>query len=157
MVAASQPTRRDRLGKHLAIGFAIAAALYISCFRLIEYFREVKGPWQVHFRTDDIGEPSVSVAHEKLAISNVTFVFPGERVAQTNMDDMVEFDAPKTNAPFGRIVFIDTTFLPGTVTFDLFGHEIELLPRTLVLNLKEVPWKSDTTYRLSEKEKPKRR
>ena len=157
MVAPIQPPSRDRLGKHLAIGFAIAAALYLSGFRLIEHFREVKGPWQVRFRTDGIGEPSLSVAHDKLGISNVTFVFPGERVAQTNMDAMVEFDAPKTNAPFGRIVFIDTTFLPGTVTFDLFGHEIELLPRTLVLNLKEVSWKSDTTYRLSEKEKPKQR
>jgi hypothetical protein len=26
------------------------------------------------------------------------------------------------------------------VTFDLFGHELEVLPRTLIINFKEHPW-----------------
>jgi hypothetical protein len=37
---------------------------------------------------------------------------------------------------------MDTTFQPGTVTFQLFGHEIELLPRTLVLDRQEHGWQS---------------
>jgi hypothetical protein len=39
-------------------------------------------------------------------------------------------------------------FLPGTVTLDCFGHEVELLPRVLVLNRRQVPWKSHTTNEL---------
>jgi hypothetical protein len=31
-------------------------------------------------------------------------------------------------------------FLPGVVTMNLLGHEIELMPRTLVIDKKEVPW-----------------
>ena len=38
--------------------------------------------------------------------------------------------------------------LPGVITFDLFGHEIELMPRTLVINKKEVPWKSESVIEL---------
>jgi hypothetical protein len=29
---------------------------------------------------------------------------------------------------------------PGVVTMNLLGHEIELMPRTLVIDKKEVPW-----------------
>jgi hypothetical protein len=35
---------------------------------------------------------------------------------------------------------MDTTFLPGTVTFQIFGHEIELLPRVLIIDHQERPW-----------------
>ena len=31
-------------------------------------------------------------------------------------------------------------FLPGVATMNLLGHEIELMPRTLVVDKKEVPW-----------------
>ena len=33
-------------------------------------------------------------------------------------------------------------FLPGVVTMNILGHEIELMPRTLVIDKKEVPWDS---------------
>jgi hypothetical protein len=39
-------------------------------------------------------------------------------------------------------------YLPGTVTLELFGHEIELLPRVLIIDRKEHPWKSGTTISL---------
>ena len=50
--------------------------------------------------------------------------------------------------PFGNCVFMDTTFLPGTITFQLFGHEIELLPRVLVIDRQEHPWRPDTAIAL---------
>jgi hypothetical protein len=39
--------------------------------------------------------------------------------------------------------------LPGTVTLRLFGHEIELLPRVLIIDRKEHPWKAGDTIRLA--------
>ena len=157
MPSQTDTPRRDSLLKHLSIGFGLALVLYLGGYWWIEHLREAKGPWRVIFMTDAQGRPAISISQKTLGISNVTFVFPGERLDRTNTEAIMVYDAPKTNAPFGKVLFLDTTFLPGTVTFDLFGHEIELLPRTLVLNLKETPWKSDTTFELSDKDKPKRR
>jgi hypothetical protein len=42
--------------------------------------------------------------------------------------------------PFGECIYQDLMFLPGVVTMNLLGHEIELMPRTLVIDKKEVPW-----------------
>ena len=50
--------------------------------------------------------------------------------------------------PFGKCVFMDTTFMPGTVTFDLFGHEIELLPRALIIDRQDHPWQRDAAITL---------
>jgi hypothetical protein len=44
--------------------------------------------------------------------------------------------------PFGKCVFLDTTFLPGTVVLDLFGHEVQLLPRVLTIDHVEHAWHS---------------
>src|SRR5258707_5489293 len=46
--------------------------------------------------------------------------------------------------PFGKCIFMDMTFLPGTLTFQCFGHEIELLPRVLMIDHEEHQWSSGT-------------
>ena len=56
--------------------------------------------------------------------------------------------------PFGRVKFEDLTYLPGTVTFDFFGHEIELIPRTLYINRKPRPWQSNAIISLTPADKP---
>ncbi|MBI4663594.1 MAG: hypothetical protein HY735_32740 [Verrucomicrobia bacterium] len=143
-------TTHDNVVKHVGLAFGLALLLYLGGYHLIEHYRNVKGPWRVTFGTDGHGQPKISISHERLSISNVALVFQGQRTEPSiNTETTVVFDTPKTNVPFGKVVFLDTTFLPGTVTFDLFGHEIELLPRTLVVDLKEVAWKSGDTIRLS--------
>jgi hypothetical protein len=150
--------KAEGIGKPLIIAALSALVLYFGAFYWIEHVRNVKGPWQVAFQSDAQGQPSVRVSQETLHISDVTFVFVGERINQTNASNVVLFDSPKTNVPFGKVLFFDTTFLPGTVTFELFGHEIEFLPRILVVNYQEVPWKSGMTIQLSEKDRvPPRR
>lgn len=57
----------------------------------------------------------------------------------------LRFDQPRPvpyDLPLGKCVFMDTTFLPGAVTFRLFGHEIELLPRVLIIDQQDLPWRS---------------
>jgi hypothetical protein len=51
--------------------------------------------------------------------------------------------------PFGQCVFQDAQTLPGTVVFELFGHEIQLLPRVLTIDRVEHPWHSGETITLS--------
>jgi len=98
--------------------------------------------------------------------------FPGERLPVTNALSAVASgharpESPVTNhtppittllfaqpqpvpyeVPFGKCVFMDTTFLPGTVTFELFGHEIELLPRALIIDRQEHSWQPDLAISL---------
>jgi hypothetical protein len=57
----------------------------------------------------------------------------------------MEFRIPREcpiDMPFGSCIFMDLTFLPGTLTFRLFGHEVEFLPRTMILDHEEHPWRS---------------
>jgi hypothetical protein len=145
--------KRDNLLKHASVAFVFALGLYLMAFYGIERARQIKGPWHVTFKSDERGQPSITVSQPQMKVADLQLLFQGEKIQQTNLSETIIFDSPKTNIPFGKIIFFDTTFLPGTITFDLFGHEIELLPRVLGVNRKEVPWKSDTTIQLSEPEK----
>lgn len=140
--------RRDNLLKHCRIGFALALVLYLVSYAWIEHLRARKGPWEVTFRTDSQGAPQLEVNQRRLQIRDVRFVFPDERLAETNLAMTVVFDTPITNAPFGKIVYLDTTFLPGAIVFGLFGHEVQLLPRVLLLDRREMPWQSGVTHSL---------
>jgi len=90
-----------------------------------------------------------------LGLTNVTLVFPGETaVAFTNKSVKIEFRAPKQTPfemPFGKCLFEDLTFLPGTVTFEAYGHEIELLPRILVIDQKEKDWRATSVITIEPK------
>lgn len=141
----------DKLPRHLAIGFALALIVYISFFSCDQSLRHRKGPWEVTFHTNAAGFPAITVNHPKLAITNVQVVFTGE--TPTNQPGKVIFDKPLQAVPFGKVKFEDLTYLPGSVAFDFYGHEVELLPRTLYLNKQEHPWKSDAVLELRPAEK----
>jgi hypothetical protein len=131
--------------KHLIWAFLLALVCYALFYHGIEHRRVRKGPWEVTFALDETGMPRVGIVQPKLAITNVQISFPGQSASTTNGLGTVAFDKPKPvpyDVPFGRCVFMDTTFLPGTVTFQLFGHEIELLPRVLIIDHQERPWVS---------------
>src|SRR5260370_1195572 len=90
----------------------------------------------------------------KVDISSVEIIFPGETIPRTNLSQRVIFDRPLRQVPFGSVIYADLRTLPGVVTFDLFGHEIELLPRVLIVNKQEIPWKSEMMIELSITNKP---
>lgn len=127
---------------------------YLAAFYSIEHIRYRKGPWIVRFQTDAAATPAISISQPRLGITSATIVFQNEKILLTNLKQSVRFDRPFKTVPFGKILYQDLTFLPGVVTFDFFGHEIELLPRTLIVNKKEVPWKSITVLELHPTNKP---
>jgi hypothetical protein len=139
--------------KHFAIAGVFAIVLYAASYSFIEHMRQRKGGWHVTFASDLAGQPEVWVAQPVLGITNVQFRFPGEKISAMKLRKTVVFTSPITNVPFGQIIFIDTTFLPGTITFDLFGHEVQLLPRILIVNKREVPWQSNQAIELTPVEK----
>jgi len=151
--------------KHFIAAFLLALIGYVIFYQTIEHRRVRKGPWQVTFTHNPAGAPAIVITQPKLVITNVQIVFPGGTLLVTNAPGTLAFDrarpeSPATTlrfaqpqpvpyeVPFGKCVFMDTTFLPGTITFDLFGHEIELLPRALIIDRQDHPWRSGATITL---------
>ena len=144
--------------KHFVLAFLLALAGYIVFYQLIEHRRIRNGPWLVTFATSAEGIPAIVINQPRLAITNVQISFSGETLPGTNSSVTLVFGQPKPvpyEVPFGNCVFMDTTFLPGTVTLQLFGHEIELLPRVLVIDRQEHMWRPDITIALPQGKRPR--
>ncbi|MED6314148.1 MAG: hypothetical protein VX704_03865, partial [Verrucomicrobiota bacterium] len=115
--------------------------------------------WQVSFDAALANGPTMTIRQPSLGIDGFCVVFEGSSVDGLTSGE-VTFDEPGRNAqpmdrtpessqelkqksfsvPFGECIYQDLMFLPGIVTMNLLGHEIELMPRTLVIDKKEVPW-----------------
>jgi hypothetical protein len=144
---ASKPPR-DNIFKHAAIAFAVTLGAYIGFYACDSRLRTRHGPWVVDFQITTNHEPLLVINEEKLGIRNVRILLAGEKA--TNAPATVRFESPAhLDVPYGRVRFHDLTYLPGTITLDLFGHEVEMLPRTLFLNTREQEWRNDALFVLS--------
>lgn len=140
--------------RSVTLFFFLVFGLYLIAFYGIEYLNHRQGPWEVAFQTNEAGRPSLVVSQPALKIQDVRIEFPDEQTTHTNLQQTVLFERPRKKVPFGKKIYEDLRTLPGVVTFDLFGHEIELLPRVLYVNKREVPWRSNTTIELFQTNKP---
>ena len=127
----------DSILKHAAKAFLLAVGAYVLFFSCDSYLRHRRGPWEVTFIASTNGSPALLVNHAAYGLTNRLIVFKGEKA--TN-EGTVVFDAPRKTVPFGRTRFEDLTYLPGGLVLDLFGHEVEFLPRAMFINLQEVSW-----------------
>jgi hypothetical protein len=137
--------------KHFLLAFLLAVICYAFFYHNIEHRRTRKGPWEIIFTNDFNGSPALVINQPKLAITNAQIVFSDQKIPPGFSSATVLFSQPRPvpySLPLGKCVFMDTTFLPGTVTLDLFNHEIELLPRVLVIDRQEHPWLSGSSITL---------
>jgi hypothetical protein len=158
--------------KHFVLAFVLALVGYAACYLGIEHWRARKGPWRVtftpsyaHARVITIDQPGLAITHvqiiftnENLLASNAPGAFPAN-LSHSN-SPVTDHSSPGTTllfaqqrsvpyeVPFGRCVFLDLSSLPGTATFDLLGHEIQLLPRVLIIDRQEYPWRRDAAITL---------
>jgi len=143
--------KREGPAKHFLLAFLLALVGYVVCYQVIEHRRTRLGPWQVNFTTGSGKLPTIGINQPKLGITNVQIMFAEAPLPATNSSATLTFRQPRPvpyEVPFGQCVFMDTTFLPGTIVFQLFGHQIELLPRVLVIDRQEHPWQPDAAFRL---------
>lgn len=148
----SPPPKRENFGRHLLIAGLVTVVAYFSLFYLNEWLRSRRGAWEVVFSSRD-GTPELHISQPKMNIRE-WIKFEGETVEHFPEPIRWRFDdVMKTNIPFGMVIFHDLTYLPGTVTMNLFGHEIELLPRTLAVNRQPVAWGSKRSILLTPSEK----
>ena len=138
--------------------FVLTLALYVCGFYGLEHIRDRKGPWVVTFDAN-ASQPTMTIDQMALGINSFKIIF--ENVNTNGLaSGKVRFDDPILNAqpmdktpessqelkqrafsvPFGECIYQDLMFLPGVVTMNLLGHEIELMPRTLVIDKKQIPW-----------------
>jgi hypothetical protein len=126
--------------KHFAIAGLIAIVFYVVGYSWLEHKRVDKGPWQITFRTDGAGTPEILIAQSNLNIFQ-TVSFPSART-NANISKSIIFGQDPPELPFGQLIYQDPTFLPGTVTMKMFGHDVELLPRILTIDKKQYSWPS---------------
>lgn len=150
--------KSDGIFKQAVAVFIVALAIYIIGYHAIEDRRTRNGPWQVAFTNDVSGAPALLINQPRLALTNVLIIFseatnPASNTVLTlTQPRLVPFDVP-----FGKCIFMDATSLPGTLVFELFGHEIQLLPRVLTIDKLEQPWRSGETQILKSKPTPRPR
>jgi hypothetical protein len=144
--------KRDSLLQRALLAFGIALLVYVAFYTAIERRRASKGPWQVTFTNDFASTPAIIVNQPALGITNVQISFVGESNSPTIGALPLQFGDARVvpfDVPFGKCVFLDTTFLPGTVALKLFGHEIQLLPRVLTIDHAENLWISNEKFVLT--------
>ncbi|HTI97466.1 MAG TPA: hypothetical protein VL527_01080 [Dongiaceae bacterium] len=131
------------------IALIAAVILYVVGFACIQYVRGKDGPWQVTFATEN-SQPTLTVTQPKLKVQGVKIIFTTTNAPALPPQNL-KFDLAQPvpfDVPFGRCIFLDTISLPGTVTFQMFGHEIQLMPRVLTIDRVEHPWQSGQTLSL---------
>ena len=142
--------KRERFFTHVLLALGLALGTYALSFGCIEHRRNRQGPWQVTFTTATNGAPCLIVNQPTLGITNVQLVFAAVPVA-TNPAVTVDFARARATpfaTPFGQCVFLDTLSLPGTVVLELYGHQVQLLPRVLTIDRVEQSWRSESLIRL---------
>jgi hypothetical protein len=138
--------RSDSPIKHFVFAFLLALAIYAVFYILINQPRLSIRNVQISFPGETLAPTNAAITNRQLAAAK-----PGEAGQAISALGTLIFSQPRQvpyDLPFGKCIFMDTTFLPGTVTFQLFGHEIELLPRVLMIDHEEHPWRPDEAISL---------
>ena len=134
--------------KSVVLTFAGAVIFYALAWSWLNKRQVGKGPWEVNFSTNSTGVPQLIIAQPPLGISNITVLFEGETLAATNGTGSVAFGQPKARTPFGRVIYDDLMFQPGSVAVDCFGHVVEMIPSALILNTVSNGWRNGSIYSL---------
>lgn len=134
--------------RRLLLGaFALAVGCYVVGFGVDRQLRTRRGPWSVTFQQGEGGDACLVIQQPRLGIRDVQVSFAGERWTQAPVT--VRFEHPRESVPLGRVKYDDLSYLPGVVTLELYGHEIELLPRVLYVDRRAVPWTQATNLVLT--------
>ncbi len=144
---------RFSLGKLVRLFLAVFL-LYGILYKAADYGRGRMGPWILTFDEAPSGSPRVTINHDKLQIRGVQIVADGDAAVPDGRGPAtVRFRSPADEPSFGKVLFTDLTFLPGVITLDFFGHEVEILPRVLVINRKSFAWSQAKEFRLLPEER----
>jgi hypothetical protein len=128
----------------MAILFAATCIIYLLVFLVFEKRRNTHGGWEILFEASPGNPALVSISQPHLGISNVNLKFDVPHTISNVVSEKVIFNSPHLTTPFGKVIVLDTRYLPGTIVLNLFSNEVQVLPRILTINDIEYPWVSGT-------------
>lgn len=135
--------------------FAVAAgvaaiAIYLIAWNGLEFMRARHGPWSFEFSRRSPDELALTVNQSSLGIEGFEIVVDGvDGIEEFEGSETVVFDGVASSLPVGSVRYHDLMILPGVITIELYGNEIEFLPRTLYVNREEVAWTQEKPVRLA--------
>jgi hypothetical protein len=135
--------KRNRLSYILLTAFVLALALYATAYWLIESRRTRHTPWEVNYLVNASGQATLAIRQQSLGLGPVRIRFASASPMAPGTETNLVFSEPRPvpyDLPFGRCVFADLTFLPGTVVLNLNGTDIQMLPRALTIATNEFAW-----------------
>ena len=144
--------------------FFIALGVYVLMYSTDQNIRSKDGGWQISYTTNQSGTPMMVINLASSGITNRTVIFNGETVPPDFKTYTTNYVTPThlpVAVPFGQWFHGDLTYLPGVLTFNVFGadanttglrHEVELQKRGLVINRKRYDW-NGTPVEVSPEEK----
>ncbi|GIT05882.1 MAG: hypothetical protein CM1200mP29_12930 [Verrucomicrobiota bacterium] len=138
--------------------FGVTLLLYFVGFYGVEHLRERKGPWRVEFDAAATGGPTAIIHHRSLGIEGFRMYSRARALVGSRVVWWYSITPSSTRGRWTRrpravrnsssdplwchlasdLPGLDVP--PGVVTMNLLGHEIELMPRTLVIDKQEIPW-----------------
>lgn len=121
--------------------FLVLVPCYLMIFLGVEHWRNRQGPWILTFTIEATGVPVLRVQHSLIVPSGVEIRFADEHPSGLT-NGSVTLSRPLQVLPWGERISEDLMAFPGVETLNLFGHEVELAPRVLVVNRHEIPWGS---------------
>ena len=149
--------------------FGFAFGLILLCYVLIygcdRHLRFKNGPWELHFSRESDGTPRLVINQASLGITNVTLRLEGEIVrldpTLVRFEDSEAVKIPygkfegseAVKIPYGKVLGFYRSYLPGMIRLDLFGHEVEIRQRALILNFNEREWQSGEVISLKPEQK----
>ena len=136
--------------------FGFAFGLVLFCYVLIygcdRHLRFKNGPWELRFSREGDGTPKLIINQAALGITNVALRLEGEIVRLEPI--LVRFEGSEAvKIPYGKVLDFYRSYLPGMIRLDLFGHEVEIRQRALILNFNEREWQSDEVISLKPEQK----
>lgn len=136
--------------------FGFAFGLVLLCYALMygcdRHLRLKNGPWDLNFSRESDGTPRLIINQTALGITNVALRLEGEMV---RLDPtLVRFAGSEAvKIPYGKVQAFYRSYLPGMIRLDLFGHDVEIRQRALILNFDEREWQSDEVITLKPEQK----
>lgn len=129
------PVKRLSRLQAAAVIFAASVLLIIS----------VKGchrgrPWEFAYGKTAEGNLQITVNQSELGVRNAVIhaniPAPEELVGKTVLIER------RSDLSVGQVLFADLTSLPGRIRFRLGAHVIDIMPRGMLIDEKEVGWPS---------------
>lgn len=138
--------------KRFGFAFGLVLLCYVLVYGCDRHLRFKNGPWELNFSRESDGTPRLIINQAALGITNVALRLEGEVFRLE--PSLVRFEGSKAvKIPYGKVQAFYRIYLPGMIRLDLFGHDVEIRQRALILNFNEREWQSDEVITLKPEQK----